>query len=97
MKLKIQPLEDRIIVEPLEPDKKSPGGILLPEIAQRKPQRGTVLAVGPGKRQDDGTRMSMDVAVGDEVIYTIYAGSDVEIEGETYKILSEHDILGKIV
>ncbi len=96
-KLKIRPLDDRIVVEPIEAEEKTAGGIVLPDTAKEKPQRGTVLAVGPGRLLDNGQRAELSVAVGDEVIYAKYGGSDVEIDGKEYKILRESDILAKVV
>jgi chaperonin GroES len=95
--LKVRPLDDRIVVEPLEAEEKTPGGILLPDTAKQKPQRGRVLAVGPGKLRDNGERSVVAVAKGDEVLYGRYGGSDIEIDGREIKILRESDILAKIV
>src|SRR5882672_8313710 len=95
--LKVRPLDDRVVVEPLEALDKTAGGILLPDSAKQKPQRGRVLAVGPGKLRDDGQRSVVAVAKGDEVLYGRYGGSDVEVEGREVKILRESDILAKIV
>jgi len=97
MSLKVRPLDDRVVVEPLEADEKSAGGILLPDTAKQKPQRGRVLAAGPGKLDDKGKRHALAVAVGDEVIYGKYSGSDVEVSGREVKILRESDILAKVV
>jgi chaperonin GroES len=94
--LKIRPLDDRVVVEPLEAEEKTAGGILLPDTARQKPQRGRVLAVGPGKLQDNGQRTAVAVAVGDEVIYGRYAGNEIEVSGKDIKILRESDILGKV-
>ena len=94
--LKVRPLDDRIVVEPLEAEEKTAGGILLPDTAKQKPQRGTVVAVGPGKLLDSGERMAVGVVKGDEVIYGRYAGSDVQINRKDYKILRESDILAKV-
>jgi chaperonin GroES len=94
--LKIRPLDDRLVVEPLEAEEKSAGGILLPDTAKQKPQRGRVLAVGPGKLRDNGERMSLAVQKGDEVIYGRYGGSDIEVDGREIKILREGDILAKV-
>ena len=96
-KIKIRPLDDRIVVEPLEAEETTSGGIVLPDNAKEKPQRGTVLAVGPGKLLDDGSRGSVSVTVGDEVIFGKYGGSDIEIDGLDVKILRENDILAKVV
>jgi len=95
--IKLRPLDDRIVVEPLEAEEVTAGGIVLPDTAKEKPQRGTVLATGPGKLLDSGERGQMSVAVGDEVIYGKYAGSDIEIDGNEVKILRESDVLAKVV
>ena len=95
--LKIRPLDDRVVVEPLEAEETTAGGILLPDTARQKPQRGRVLAVGPGKMQDNGQRAELAVARGDEVIYGRYSGSDIEVEGKEIKIMRESDILAKVV
>ena len=95
--LKIRPLDDRVVVEPLEAEEKTAGGILLPDAAQQKPQRGKVLAVGPGKLSDKGERYAVAVAKGDEVIYGRYSGNDVELESREVKIMRESDILAKVV
>ncbi len=94
--LKVRPLDDRVVVEPLEADEKTAGGILLPDAAQQKPQRGRVVAVGPGKLNDKGERIALSVVKGDEVIYGRYGGNDVEVEGKEVKILRESDILAKV-
>ncbi|MFO0926205.1 MAG: co-chaperone GroES [Gemmataceae bacterium] len=95
--LKIRPTEDRVVVEPLEAEEKTAGGILLPDTAREKPQRGRVLAVGPGKLLDDGKRQALAVAVGDEVLYGRYAGNEVEVNGKEVKIMRESDLLAKVV
>ncbi len=95
--IKIRPLDDRVVVEPLEAEEKTPGGILLPDTAKQKPQRGRVLAVGPGKLRDSGERSVVAVVRGDEVLYGRYGGSDIEVEGREIKILRESDILAKVV
>jgi chaperonin GroES len=94
--LKIRPLDDRVVVEPLEAEEKTAGGILLPDNAKQKPQRGRVLAVGPGKLRDSGERTALAVTKGDEVIYGRYAGNDIMVERREVKILRETDILAKI-
>ncbi len=96
-KLKIRPLEDRIVVETLEAEAMTRGGIVLPDAAQEKPQRGTIVAVGPGRLLDSGNRGDLSVGVGDEVIFGMYGGADVEVEGNDYKILRESDILAKVL
>jgi chaperonin GroES len=96
-KIKIRPLDDRVVVEPIEAEEKTAGGIVLPDSAKEKPQRGTVVAVGPGKLLDSGKRGELSVNVGDEVIYGKYGGTDIEINGDEVKILRESDILAKVV
>ena len=95
--LKVRPLDDRVVVEPLEADEKTAGGILLPDTAKQKPQRGRVLAVGPGKMLDDGQRAKVSVAKGDEVLFGRYGGTDIEVDQKEIKILRESDILAKVV
>jgi chaperonin GroES len=97
VQLKVRPLDDRVVVEGLEAEEKTAGGILLPDTAKQKPQRGRVLAVGPGKLRDNGERATLNVAKGDEVLFGKYAGNDIEVEGREIKILRESDILAKIV
>jgi chaperonin GroES len=92
----LKPLDDRLVVEPTEATEKTAGGILLPDTAKQKPQQGTVVAVGPGKLLDNGTRAALAVKVGDLVLYGKYSGSDVEVGGVEYKILRESDVLGKL-
>ena len=96
-KLKVRPLDDRVVVQPMESEEKTAGGIVLPASAKEKPQRGTVVAVGGGKLMDNGKRGELSVQVGDQVIYGKYGGTDIEINGEDVKILRESDILAKIV
>jgi chaperonin GroES len=96
-KIKIRPLDDRVVVQPVDAEATTAGGIVLPDSAREKPQRGTVLAVGPGKLLDNGNRGTLSVAVGDIVIYGKYGGSDVEVDGEEVKILRESDILAKVL
>jgi chaperonin GroES len=95
--IKLKPLDERVVVEPVEAEEKTAGGIVLPDTAKEKPQRGTVLAVGPGKLLDSGERSALSVAVGDEVIYGKYGGTDIEVNGEEVKILRESDILAKVI
>ena len=95
--MKIRPLDDRVVVEPLEAEEKTAGGILLPDTAKQKPQRGRVVAAGPGKMLDSGKRAALNVQKGDEVIYGKYAGNDVTVERKEVKILRESDILAKVV
>ena len=95
--LKVRPLDDRVVVEPLEAEEKTAGGILLPDTAKQKPQRGRVLATGPGKLRDSGDRSAVSVHKGDEVLYGRYAGNDIQVEGKELKILRESDVLAKVV
>ena len=95
--IKLKPLDDRIVVEPMEAEERTPGGIVLPDTAKEKPQRGTVLAVGPGKLLDNGQRGEVSVVVGDEVIFGKYSGSEVEVDGRELKILRESDVLAKVI
>lgn len=95
-KLKIKPLDDRIVVEQSEAESKTAGGIVLPDAAKEKPQRGKVLATGPGKLLDSGERGQMSVKVGDHVYYGKYSGSEVDIDGVKYVILRENDVLAII-
>ncbi len=95
-KFKIRPLDDRVVVNPIEAEEMTSGGIVLPDTAKEKPQRGTVVAVGPGKLLDSGDRGELSVTVGDEVIYGKYGGTDIEVEGDEVKILRESDILAKV-
>jgi chaperonin GroES len=92
--MKLRPLDDRIVIKQSEAEEKTAGGIILPDTAKEKPQIGTVVAIGPGKVLDDGTRAKMSVKNKDEVLYAKYIGSDVEIDGEKYVILKESDVLG---
>ncbi len=96
-KINIRPLDDRIVVEPLDAEETTSGGIVLPDAAREKPQRGTVVAVGPGKLLDSGDRGAVAVTVGDEVIFGKYGGTDIEVDGTEVKILRESDILAKVV
>ena len=91
----LQPLGDRLIVETLEEEETTSSGIVLPDTAKEKPQRGRVLAVGPGSRDESGNYVAMDVVEGDEVIYSKYGGTEVKVGGEEYLILRESDVLAK--
>ncbi|MGQ9500471.1 MAG: co-chaperone GroES [Anaerolineae bacterium] len=93
MSLNLTPLGDRVIVEPLESEEVTPGGIVLPETAKERPQRGKVLAVGPGTRDDQGKRIPVEVKVGDVVLYGRYSGTEVKIKDKKYLILRENDVL----
>ena len=95
-KLNLRPLEDRVVVPPLEAEEVTAGGIVLPDAAQEKPQRGKVVAVGPGKLLDSGNRGELSIGIGDEVVFGRYGGSDVEVDGNELKIMRETDILAKM-
>lgn len=89
----IRPLDDRIVIQPLEAEEKTSGGILLPDTAKEKPQRAKVLAVGDGRLTDEGKRIALTVKVGDEVLYGKYAGTEIKYRGEELKILRENEVL----
>jgi len=91
----LKPLADRVVVKPIEGERVSKGGIVLPDTAKEKPQEGKVIAVGEGRLSEDGKRLPMDVKVGDIVIYAKYGGTEIKIEGEEFMILRESDILAK--
>lgn len=93
----LKPLDDRIVVEPLSAEEKTAGGIVLPDSAKEKPQRGKVVAVGPGRLLDSGERHPIALAVGDEVLFAKYGGTEIEVDGVDVKILREQDILAKVV
>jgi chaperonin GroES len=92
-KLKLKPLGGRVIVEPIEQEEMTAGGIILPETAKEKPQEGKILAAGPGERDEDGERIPMEVQVGDRVLYAKYSGTEVKMDGKKLLILRESDIL----
>jgi chaperonin GroES len=94
--VKLQPLGDRVVVQPAEREETTRSGIVIPDTAKEKPQRGSVIAVGKGRRDDDGDRIPMDVSVGDTVLFAKYAGTEFKFEDEEYLILSEKDILAKV-
>ncbi len=93
----LQPLGDRIIVEILDEETTTVSGIVLPDTAQEKPQRGKVLAVGPGPRDEDGEHIKMDVEVGDEIIFSKYGGTEIKVGADDVLILRESDVLAKVV
>ena len=95
--MKLKPLDDRVVVEPLSAEETTAGGIVLPDAAQEKPQRGSVVAVGPGRLLDSGERAAVGVVVGDEVLFGKFGGTDIEVDGREVKILRESDILAKVV
>jgi chaperonin GroES len=94
--MNLQPLGDRLLVEVLEEEESTVSGIVLPDTAREKPQRGRVLAVGPGARNEDGKRVEMDVAGGDEVVFSKYGGTEIKIGMDEYLILRESDVLAKV-
>src|ERR1700744_5085420 len=95
--MNLQPLGDRLIVEPLEEEQTTVGGIVLPDTALEKPQRGTVIAAGPGaKNTENGEIIPLDVAVGDVVVFSKYGGTEIRVEGTDYLILRESDVLAKV-
>jgi len=93
MSINFKPLGARVVVEPIEQDEVTPSGIVLPETAKEKPQKGTVLAVGPGDRDEDGDRIPMDVKKGDVVLFAKYSGTEIKVDGKKLLILRESDIL----
>jgi chaperonin GroES len=97
MRMKLKPLGDRVLVRPVEEEETTASGIVLPDTAKEKPQRGKVLAVGDGKlSEDDGKRIPLDVSEGDEVLYSKYGGTEIVIEGEDLLVLRESDVLAKV-
>jgi len=94
---KIRPLEDRVVIQQIEAEEKTAGGIVLPDTAKEKPQKGKVLAVGDGKWDDEGEkRIPLDVSEGDEVLYSKYGGTEIKIDGEDLLVLRESDVLAKL-
>ena len=93
MSKKLKPLGDRLVIKPNEQEEMTASGLVLPETAKEKPQQGTILAVGPGRRDDDGNRIELDVAINDTVLYAKYAGNEIKIDGEKLLILKESDVL----
>ena len=96
-KMNLKPLGDRVVVEPLEKEERTASGIILPETAKEKPQEGTIIAVGPGRRDDDGKLVPMDVKLGDVVLYAKYAGTEIKLDDKKVLILKESDILAIVV
>ncbi|MGA3353227.1 MAG: co-chaperone GroES [Acidimicrobiales bacterium] len=95
--MKLQPLDDRIVVRPSESEEKTASGLVIPDTAKEKPQQGEVLAVGPGRRTENtGDLVPLDVAVGDKVVYSKYGGTEITIDGEELLILSSRDVLAKV-
>ncbi len=95
-KLKLKPLGGRVIVEPIEQEEMTAGGIILPETAKEKPQEGKILAAGPGDRDEDGKRIAMDVKVGDKVLFAKYSGTEIKVDGRKLLIMRESDILAVV-
>ncbi|MBX9626919.1 MAG: co-chaperone GroES [Gemmataceae bacterium] len=94
--MKIVPLNDKLVVERLEADEKSAGGIILPDTAKEKPKQGKVISVGEGKLLDDGKRAAFQVKVGDRVLFTSYAGNEVTLDGKEYLVMTEDDVLAVV-
>lgn len=94
--MKLKPLGNRVVIEPIEEDELTAGGIVLPETAKEKPQKGTITAVGPGDRDDNGKRIDMDVAKGNKVLFAKYSGTEIKVDGKKLLILRESDILAII-
>ncbi|MCU0723325.1 MAG: co-chaperone GroES [Planctomycetes bacterium] len=94
--MKVKPLDDRVLVKPMESEERTEGGIVLPDTAKEKPVKGTIEAVGGGKLLKSGSRQALSVKVGDRVIYGKYAGHDIKIDGVEYKIMKEDDVLARI-
>lgn len=94
--MSLRPLHDRVLVKPLESETKTAGGIIIPDTAQEKPQEGKIVAVGSGKRGDDGSITPMDVKKGDRVLYGKWSGTEVKVDGEDLMIMNESDIMGVV-
>ncbi len=94
--MKIQPLGDRVLVQPLEDDEETKGGIIIPDTAKEKPQQGKVVAVGTGKLDEDGKKIPFNVKKGDRILMPKYGGTEIKVDGKEYQILREDDILGII-
>ena len=94
--MKFRPLHDRVLVESLESEEKTAGGIIIPDTAKEKPQEGKVIAVGPGAKTEDGKIIPMDVKVGDQVLFGKWSGTEVKIDGKEYSIMKESDIMGVV-
>ncbi|NOY44474.1 MAG: co-chaperone GroES [Deltaproteobacteria bacterium] len=94
--MKLRPLQDRVIVKRLEEEEKTAGGIIIPDTAKEKPQRGEIIAVGPGKKNEEGKLQALDVKPGDKVLFSKYAGTEIKVEGEELLIMREDDIMAVI-
>ncbi|MBL60825.1 MAG: co-chaperone GroES [Candidatus Pelagibacter sp.] len=92
--MKLRPLHDRVLVESLESEEKTAGGIIIPDTAKEKPQEGKVIAVGPGAKSEDGKITPMDVKIGDHILFGKWSGTEVKIDGKEYSIMKESDIMG---
>src|SRR4030042_7081037 len=97
MSINFKPLGSRVVIEPIEQDEVTPSGIVLPETAKEKPQKGKVLSIGPGDRDDEGKRIPMDVKAGDTVLFAKYAGTEIKLEGKKALIMRESDLLAIVV
>jgi chaperonin GroES len=96
-KMKIRPLNDRVIVRRMEEEQKTAGGIIIPDTAKEKPQEGKIIAIGPGKRGDDGKRIPPDLKEGDRILFSKYAGTEIKIDGVEHVFMKEDDILGVLL
>ena len=94
--MKFRPLHDRVLIESLESEEKTAGGIIIPDTAKEKPQEGKVIAVGPGAKSEDGKTIPMDVKVGDRVLFGKWSGTEIKIDGKEYSIMKESDIMGVV-
>ena len=94
--MKFRPLHDRVLIESLESEEKTAGGIIIPDTAKEKPQEGKVIAVGPGSKSEDGKAIPMDVKVGDRVLFGKWSGTEVKVDGKEYSIMKESDIMGVV-
>jgi len=94
--MKIRPLQDRVMVRRLEEEQKTSGGIIIPDTAKEKPQKGEIVSAGPGKKSEDGKLQPLDVKAGDKVLFSKYAGTEIKVEGEELLIMREDDIMGVI-
>ena len=97
MAITLKPLGSRVVVEPTEQEDVTTGGIFLPETAKEKPQRGVIISVGPGERDDDGKHVPLDVKEGDKVLFNKYSGTEIKVEGKKFLIMKENDILAVVV
>ena len=97
MSVTIKPLEDRVLVAPLEAEQTTKSGLVIPDTAKEKPQEGEIIAVGPGRIDDNGNRVPLDVAVGDRVLYSKYGGTEVKFGGDEFLVLSARDVLAVVV